>query len=170
MEELFKILDDDNETIEIHIFNNKVLFKHNTLKFQSRIINGTYPNTTNLLPKDYFFSINVKLDQFYSVIDRASILMSDKEKNIVTLETEGDELYIRSQAAEIGKVEEKMKINNNSGKNIKISFSAKYMMEALKAFSTKSVEINFVGEVKPIIIKSSDDESLTQLVLPIRTY
>ncbi len=170
LEELFKILDDDNETIEIHIFNNKVLFKHNTLKFQSRIINGTYPNTTNLLPKDYFFSINVKLDQFYSVIDRASILMSDKEKNIVTLETEGDELYIRSQAAEIGKVEEKMKINNNSGKNIKISFSAKYMMEALKAFSTKSVEINFVGEVKPIIIKSSDDESLTQLVLPIRTY
>ncbi len=170
LEELFKILDDNNESIEIHIFNNKVLFKHNTLKFQSRIINGTYPNTTNLLPKDYFFNINVNLDQFYSVIDRASILMSDKEKNIVTLETDGNELYIRSQAAEIGKVEEKMKINNNSGKNIKISFSAKYMMEALKSFSTKTVEINFVGEVKPIIIKSLDDESLTQLVLPIRTY
>ena len=170
LEELFKILDDNNEMIEIHIFSNKVLFKNKNLKFQSRIINGTYPNTTNLLPKDYFFNINVDLDQFYSVVDRASILMSDKEKNIVTLETDGNELYIRSHAAEIGKVEEKMEINNDSGKNIKISFSAKYMMEALKAFSTKTVEINFVGEIKPIIIKSLDDESLTQLVLPIRTY
>lgn len=170
LEELVKILDEENDIIEIHIFNNKVLFKYKNLKFQSRIINGTYPNTTNLLPKEYFFNINVKLNQFYSVVDRASILMSDKEKNIVTLETEGNTLYIRSQAAEIGKVEEKMEINNDSGKDIKISFSAKYMMDALKAFSTKHVEINFVGEIKPIIIKSSEDESITQLVLPIRTY
>ena len=170
LEELFKILDDDNDTIEIHIFNNKVLFKYKTLKFQSRIINGTYPNTTNLLPKEYFFNIDVNLDQFYSVIDRASILISDKEKNIVTLETAGNELYIRSHAEEIGRGEEMMTINNDSGKNIKISFSAKYMIDALKSFSTKNVEINFVGEVKPIIIKSKEDDSLTQLVLPIRTY
>lgn len=170
LEELIKILDEENQTVEVHIFNNKVLFKCKNLKFQSRIINGTYPNTTNLLPKEYFFNITVDLNQFYSVVDRASILISDKEKNIVTLETEGNDLYIRSQAAEIGKVEEKMTIHNESGKNIKISFSAKYMMDALKSFSTKSVDINFVGEIKPIIIKASDDDSLTQLVLPIRTY
>ena len=44
------------------------------------------------------------------------------------------------------------------------------MMEALKSFSTETVDIHFVGEIKPILIKSSEDESLTQLVLPIRTY
>ena len=33
-----------------------------------------------------------------------------------------------------------------------------------------TVEISFVGEVKPIIIKDKDDDELTQLVLPIRTY
>ena len=44
------------------------------------------------------------------------------------------------------------------------------MMEALRSFSTESVDLHFVGEIKPILIKSSEDESLTQLVLPIRTY
>ena len=168
--EFSKILTDDEEEVELHVFSNKILFKTNNLKFESRLINGTYPNTSNLLPDDSFLVITTSLNAFYDVIDRVSILTSDKEKNIVTLETNGNMLVLRSSSAEIGRVEEKMPITKNNSEDIKISFSAKYMMEALKSFSTDSVDIHFVGEVKPILIKSTEDETLTQLVLPIRTY
>ena len=168
--EFCKILTDDDETVELHIFNNKILFKTGNLKFESRLINGTYPNTSNLLPDDSLLVVSTNLNDFYDVIDRVSILTSDKEKNIVTLETVDDVLILRSSSAEIGRVEEKMPITKNNNENIKISFSAKYMMEALKSFSTETVDIHFVGEIKPILIKSSEDTSLTQLVLPIRTY
>lgn len=168
--EFSRILGDDEEEVEIHIFSNKVLFKAGNLKFESRLINGTYPNTSNLLPDDSFLVISTNLSDFYDVIDRVSILTSDKEKNIVTLETNGNMLVLRSSSAEIGRVEEKMPITKNNNEDIKISFSAKYMMEALKSFSTETVDIHFVGEIKPILIKSTEDETLTQLVLPIRTY
>ena len=168
--EFTKILGDDSEEVEVHIFNNKVLFKNGNLKFESRLINGTYPNTANLLPDDSYLVVSTNLNDFYSVIDRVSILTSDKEKNIVTLETEGNTLTLKSSSAEIGRVEEKMSISKNNNEDIKISFSAKYMMEALKSFSTETVDLHFVGEVKPILIKSTEDETLTQLVLPIRTY
>ena len=168
--EFSRILTDDEEEVELHIFSNKILFKTGNLKFESRLINGTYPNTSNLLPDDSFLVVTTSLNSFYDVIDRVSILTSDKEKNIVTLETSGDMLILRSSSAEIGRVEEKMPITKNNSEDIKISFSAKYMMEALKSFSTETVDIHFVGEVKPILIKSSEDETLTQLVLPIRTY
>ncbi len=168
--EFSRILGDDDSLVEIHIFNNKILFKTGNLKFESRLINGTYPNTSNLLPDDSFLVVSTKLIDFYDVIDRVSILTSDKEKNIVTLETIDDTLVLRSSSVEIGRVEEKMKISKNNNENIKISFSAKYMMEALKSFSTETVDIHFVGEIKPILIKSVEDETLTQLVLPIRTY
>ena len=168
--EFSKILGDDEDIVELHIFSNKILFKTGNLKFESRLINGTYPNTSNLLPDDSFLVISTKLSDFYDVIDRVSILTSDKEKNIVTLETNADILILRSSSAEIGRVEEKMKISKNNNENIKISFSAKYMMEALKSFSTETVDIHFVGEIKPILIKSTEDVTLTQLVLPIRTY
>lgn len=168
--EFTKILGDDSEDVEVHIFNNKVLFKNGNLKFESRLINGTYPNTANLLPDDSYLVVSTNLNDFYSVIDRVSILTSDKEKNIVTLETEGNTLTLKSSSAEIGRVEEKMSISKNNSEDIKISFSAKYMMEALKSFSTETVDLHFVGEVKPILIKSTEDETLTQLVLPIRTY
>ncbi len=168
--EFTKILGDDDANVEIHVFNNKVLFKTGNLKFESRLINGTYPNTSNLLPEDTLLVISTNLNSLYSVIDRVSILTSDKEKNIVTLETSGNTLVLRSSSAEIGRVEEKMNITKNNDEDIKISFSAKYMMEALKSFSTETVDLHFVGEIKPILIKSTEDESLTQLVLPIRTY
>ena len=162
--EFSRILGDDEDDVELHIF------KTGNLKFESRLINGTYPNTSNLLPDDAYLIISTTLDSFYSVIDRVSILTSDKEKNIVTLETTGNTLILRSSSAEIGRVEEKMPITKNNNEDIKISFSAKYMMEALKSFSTETVDIHFVGEIKPILIKSTEDETLTQLVLPIRTY
>ena len=168
--EFSRIIDEEDGDIELHIFNNKILFKTGNLKFESRLINGTYPNTSNLLPDDSYLVVSTNLNAFYDVIDRVSILTSDKEKNIVTLETNGDMLILKSSSVEIGRVKEKMPITKNNNEDIKISFSAKYMMEALKSFSTETVDIHFVGEIKPILIKSSEDETLTQLVLPIRTY
>ena len=169
--EFTRILDEDDEAyIEMHLSGSKILFVYKNIKFQSRLINGTYPNTSNLIPNDQFLIISTKLSDLYSVIDRASILTSDKEKNTVTLETNGNVLTLKSSSQEIGRVEEKMEVEKNNNEDIRISFSAKYMMEALKSFSTETVEIHFVGEVKPILVKSSEDETLTQLVLPIRTY
>ena len=168
--EFSRIIDEEDGDIELHIFNNKILFKTGNLKFESRLINGTYPNTSNLLPDSSYLVVSTNLNAFYDVIDRVSILTSDKEKNIVTLETRGDILVLKSSSVEIGRVEEKMPITKNNDEDIKISFSAKYMMEALKSFSTETVDIHFVGEIKPILIKSSEDDTLTQLVLPIRTY
>ncbi len=161
---------EEEGNVELHIFNNKILFKYENLLFQSRLINGTYPNTTNLLPNTSEMLIHLNLHDFYDVIDRASILTSDKDKNIVTLETEGNLLKIKSSSLEIGKVEEKMMITKDKEMDIKISFSAKYMMDALRAFGTDKVDLYFVGEIKPIVLKSVENENLTQLVLPIRTY
>ena len=168
--EFTRIIDDSDEMIEIHIFNNKILFKYQNLLFQSRLINGTYPNTSNLLPKDYLVKLHFNINNFYDVVDRVSILTSDKDKNTVTLETDGNNLIMKSSSAEIGRVEEKMTITKDQEIDVKVSFSSKYMMDALKSFNTETVELYFVGEIKPILLKSDEDESLTQLVLPIRTY
>ena len=117
--EFSRILDEDlDENIEMHISGNKVLFIYKNIKFQSRLINGTYPNTSNLIPNEEFLIISSKLTDLYNVIDRASILTSDKEKNTVTLETNGNILTLKSSSQEIGRVEEKMEITKNNDEDI----------------------------------------------------
>ena len=81
-----------------------------------------------------------------------------------------DTLIMRSSNVEIGRIEEKMPIVKDNDENIKISFSAKYMMEALRVLSGLEATISFVGEINPIIVRDADDERVIQLVLPIRTY
>ena len=60
-------------------------------------------------------------------------------------------------------------INENKEK-IEISFSSKYMLEALKTIKEEDILILLNSDIKPIIIKSVKDESLIQLILPIKTY
>ena len=79
-------------------------------------------------------------------------------------------MLITSFASEIGKVEENLLVESNNKEKIEISFSSKYMMEALKTFKDEEILILLNSDVKPIIIKSVNDESLIQLILPIKTY
>lgn len=168
--EFSKIISDSIDEIEIHIFNNKILFKHGNILFQTRLINGKYPDINNSIPTASNLKFTADLNSLYDVIDRASILTSDKEKNIVTLETQDNVLIVKSSSAEIGRVEEKMIITKDSDKEIVISFSAKYMMEALKSFEGSTVELCFTEEIKPIVIRDISDPDLIQIVSPIRTY
>ena len=166
--EFTRIINDDDDTL-INIFSNKVLFETKGLKFQSKLITGAYPNTSNLIPKDNLFSIKLNGNDLYNVIDRVSILTSDRDKNIVTLETNGNTLTMNSSSIEMGSGKETMTVEKVGEGDIKISFSARYMMEALKVLTGEQVEIKFVGTVNPIVIQD-EDKNLVQLVLPIRTY
>ena len=168
--EFVKLIDSDEGEVELHAFGNKVLFKYRNILFQSSLLNGSYPNTDTIVPDDHEIIYKVKLDDFYDVIDRASILAQAKDKNIVSLETQDSRLVITSSSPEIGKIEEVMNMEVVKGENIKISFSARYMIDALKSFNSEEVTLYFNGEMKPIIIKVDDDGDLLQLILPIKTY
>lgn len=168
--EFIKLIDNDDDEMELHAFSNKVLFKYHNVVFQSSLLNGTYPNTDSLVPSDFDIIYKLNLEEFYNVMDRASILAQAKDKNIVSLETNENKLIITSSSPEIGKIEEVMSIDVIKGENIKISFNARYMMEALRSFKSDYVNIYFNGEIKPIIIREDDNGDLLQLILPIKTY
>lgn len=165
--ELIKMLDDENECVELHLFNNKVLFKYKSLVFLSRLLSGTYPASSNVIPGDFDIEFECSFMDLYSMIDRASLLTSDREKNTINLSLAKNELVISSNSPEIGKVEEKMSIDYD--KEINISFSSKFMLEAIKSFNKDKILICMNNDISPIIIRNKEDDTLTQLVLPIKT-
>ena len=168
--ELIKIIENEESELVLYCFNNKILFKYENILFQSSLLNGTYPNTDTLIPTEFQTKLQLNLNDFYDVVDRAALLTQVKDKNIVQLELKDNNIIITSSSPEIGKVEEVMPIKALTGPNIKISFSAKFMMDALKSFTSEEVIIMLNGDIKPIIIKESEDGDLTQLILPIKTY
>lgn len=170
LNELIRLFEDDEENMELHIFNNKVIFKFDTIIMMSRLINGSYPDTSKLIPTEFALNFKVNLLNLYNSIDRASLLTNEADKNTIKLSTKTDIAIISSNIPEIGNVEDRVEIEKEVEEDINIAFSSKYMMEALKAFDAEEIQLLFNGEIKPIIIKSSEMEDLIQLILPIRTY
>ncbi len=168
--ELTKILENDKKNIEMHIFSNKVLFKFENTMFQTRVLGGNFPNVERLIPDTFELVVKLNKNEFYNVIDRAALLTSEKDKNIVKFEINDGELLVSSNTPEIGKVEEKMFVEKNTAENIKIAFSSRFMMDALRTIKSEDVLLNFNGDVKPIIILDEKDKNLLQLILPIKTY
>lgn len=166
--ELDKIISDDKENLELHIFENKILFKYKNILFLSRLLSGTYPATSSIIPNDFNVQVECSCNALFNMIDRASLLTSDRDKNTIKLELQNQELVISSNSPEIGMVEEKLFVNSKD--KISISFSSKYMLDSIKSFETETVILYMNNDNSPIIIKSNDDDSLVQLVLPIKTY
>ena len=167
--ELVKTIDDDSD-MKIHVFPNKVIFRFDNLVFQSSLLNGTYPNTDNSIAKEFKYIIKANLKDFYSTLDRASLLTQTKDKNIIDMEINENTLVIKASSLEMGKVEEKLNVENETNNSIKISFSAKYMLEALKMFTKDEIYILLNGEINPIILKEIENEELIELILPMKTY
>jgi DNA polymerase-3 subunit beta len=171
LNELNKILDDTNELLDIVVMQNQVLFKAKNILFFSRLLDGNYPDTSRLIPAESKTDISVTTKEFLQAIDRASLLAREGRNNVVKLATlEADTLEISSNSPEVGKVVEQVQSNSIDGEELKISFSAKYMMDALKALEGNEIQINFTGAMRPFVIKTMHDDSMLQLILPVRTY
>ncbi len=170
LNELMKLINEEDGDMELHIFNNKVIFQVESIVMMSRLLNGTYPDTSKLIPETYELTIQVKLNDFYDAIDRASLLTNESDKNTIKLESNGNMITVSSNIPEIGNVEEKIEIEKTNEMDIKIAFSSKYMMDALKSLESDEIVLLLNGEIKPIIMKNPESDDLTQLILPIRTY
>lgn len=168
LDEISKIIEKD-EIIELYVSDRKVLFSFDNNIVQTRLIDGTYPDTSRLIPSQFDYILNINKNDLVNAIDRVSLLLSE-QNNIIKLEMSDEEVILSSYQQEIGSVEENLASSFYKGQPLSISFSSKYANDAIKAFSRDKIKILFTGEMKPFIVKDQEKDDLLQLVLPVRTY
>ena len=157
MTELSRSLTDEEEAIQISIMDNQVLFQTNTMKFYSRLLEGTYPDTNRLIPS----SFNT---------ERASLLSHEGRNNIVRLSINEDSVILYGNSPEIGKVEEDLSYEQVSGEPLEISFNPDYMKAALRAFGDTNITIRFISAIRPFTLEPTESQgSFIQLITPVRT-
>ncbi len=156
--------------VTMYLFGNKVMFEFDNVLFQTNLLEGTYPNTEKLIPEDFSTEFYVDSNAFIKTIERASILSRDKTKNVVGLSLTDFGGIISSNSPEVGRVEDRINFEYQKPGDFSISFSARFIKEAIQSLNTSQVLIKLNGDMKPIIITNPEDSSVTQLVLPVRTY
>lgn len=172
LDELNKILTDKQQKVKVSFGNNKILFKIEDTYFMTRLVEGVYPNTSSLFPTSYLLSVLFNKNELLNATDRASLFTTDSDLSIVKMRFTTDKrAELSSNSTEIGKVVEEINVLEMSEiLDFEIAFSSKYLIDALKAIEGEFVEINFTGEIKPVVLNAKNDKSALQLILPVRVY
>lgn len=171
LNELNKILTESDEKIDVRFTNQLILFKTKNITFLSRLLDGNYPDTSRLIPDEGSTEIQLNTKHLIQTIERASLLVSEERNNVVRLTTmENNQIEISSHSPEIGQVNENLQTSFVKGEQLKISFSAKYMLEALRVIEEDEVIIYFTGSMRPFVMKPIHGDSIIQLITPVRTF
>jgi len=157
------------DKVKIALSDKKALFEFDNTVVSTRLIAGDYPNTKNILPRVTNYSLEVNANDFMKAIDRVNILSIDRE-NVVDLFLSEDNVEISAKSTQVGSASEKIDVFKFSGNNLQISFNSEFVLSAIKALGSEDVTFLFVGEMKPFVLKNPEDESIVQIVTPVRTY
>lgn len=170
--ELSKILTDDIEEVSVAIADNQILFMTEDTNFYSRLLEGNYPQTDQLIPEESTTQIEVDVQTLKGAVGRTSLLSHAGKNNVVKLAVESGTLQLTSNSPEVGYVEEDVPFVSMDGENLDISFNPDYLRDALNTFDTAKVTLKLISTLRPFVIvpnDSEDDSKFVQLITPIRT-
>ena len=168
MVEVSHLLEGKDE-IFIAFSDKKALFTIGTTVVATRLIAGDYPNTKNIVPKITNYTLEVNANDLMKAIERANILSIDRE-NVVDLSMSEESLEISAKSSQVGSAVEKIDVFHYVGQNLRVSFNSGFVIDAVKALGSDDVTFAFVGEMKPFIVENASDDSVVQIVTPVRTY
>ncbi len=159
----------DEELIEFFVTANSALFKFKESYVVTSVMKGDYPDTKKIIPSTFFYSLEVNGSEFIKACERAAIFSSEKDST-VKLTLNKEECMISSKSQQNGDASESLSLFNFEGERLEISFNVDFVSQAINALKSDEIVIKFLGEMKPFMIVSKNDDTVVQLITPVRTY
>lgn len=144
----------------------QIAFANGNTILYSRLLEGNFPDTSRLIPPEHNFSLVLNRTELLDTLD----ILATMTKNSVVKMKVGTLFVELAASGETSKGMKEIAFESYDGEEgFQISFSAKYVTDALKSMDTASVKIDFNGAMRPFIIQPvSEDINELQLVLPVR--
>lgn len=164
--ELTKIITPADETIEILLTHNQVMFKLKQAMVVSRLVAGEYPNYERIIPKESKTKINVHKTEFISKLKLASLFSSKINDVRLVIDAHKKEIEIRS--ADQAKGEFSATIHADiAGESAEVLFNYKYLLDGLSNIKEEDIFFEINGSAAPAMLKSKND-AYQYVAMPIK--
>ena len=168
LHEVGRILTGKDTEVVIYSSLNHILFDTGSVRIVSRLIQGEYMNYQAILPKTSNTTMLVAPASMLNAIERASlIILSEDRRCPVQLSMPDDETLVINASTEVGTLHEEIPVTI-SGERIDIDFNPRYFIDALRVIDKEEISIIFNGSNGPCILKPTEGEDFSYLVLPLR--
>jgi DNA polymerase-3 subunit beta len=162
-----RILESMGEMLKVKMGKNLVSFEANGIYIVSRIIDGTFPDYKQIIPKGYVTeAITLKQDLLNAL--KISNIFSDKFNQVhMTIDPKGKIFDVQTKNSDVG--ENKTNIDAAlTGDKMEINFNYKYIIDCFQSIDADSVSLQLSGINKPMVIRPiSGDQTFLYLVMPM---
>ena len=164
--ELRKLLDDDNALIAVSVSETKIRFATPTITLTSKVIDGTFPDYTRVIPQGNSKRLEVDAAEFAKAVDRVATVSSERSR-AVKLTIDEDRLVLSVNAPETGNAEEELAVAYGD-EHLEIGFNAKYLLEIASQVDRENAVFLFNSAGDPTLMREGNDMSAVYVVMPMR--
>lgn len=157
-----------SETVRISFDPAQILFKNTATELVSRVIDGTYPDYQQIVPKASETEVLIEKEPLLNALKLVSSFSGKINDVHLTVDAAKKTLAAHSASQLLGEnnylIPAKIK-----GPDIKsIAFNWHYLIDGLRAIRGNQVLLAFNGDAKPAVVRSPDDASYFYIIMPIR--
>ena len=164
--ELRKLLDDDDAQIAVSVSETKVRFATPDVTLTSKVIDGTFPDYTRVIPASNTKRLEVDAAEFAQAVDRVATVSSERSR-AVKLVLEDDRLVLSVNAPDSGAADEELGVAYGD-ERLEIGFNAKYLLEIAGQVDRENAVFLFNTASEPTLMREGSDESAVYVVMPMR--
>ena len=167
LQELSRILKGEG-TVEMSMgrSRNHVFFSLPRVELMSRLIEGTYPNYSQVIPEQSNTTITVSAKKLLERTRGVAIFARDSA-NVVRIKTEAGEIAISANTSEVGSSEASVSAEID-GADIQIAFNSRYLLDVLALVASEKVSMGFNGPLSPGVVKPAGRDDYTYVIMPVR--
>ena len=164
--ELRKLLDDDEAQIAVSVSETKVRFATPTITLTSKVIDGTFPDYSRVIPSGNTRKLEVDAGDFAKAVDRVATVSSERSR-AVKLALDEDRLVLSVNAPDAGAADEELPVAY-ADEPLEIGFNAKYLHEIASQIERENAVFLFNGSGDAALIREGGDSSAVYVVMPMR--
>ncbi|MBR6405781.1 MAG: DNA polymerase III subunit beta [Lachnospiraceae bacterium] len=165
LSDLQKIVSGDlDKDIRISFARNHIIFEYDQTRMVSRVIDGEYFKVESMIRDIHETHIRINKKDLLNCLDRSTLLVNESDKKPVVMNITEEEMNLRLKSA-IGTLDEMIPIEKE-GKDIRIAFNPKLLLDALRVIDDEEIDIYMVKYNYPCIIRD-EQGSYIYVVLPV---
>jgi DNA polymerase-3 subunit beta len=171
--ELNRLLQDQDDAVAMTFNANKtqVLFKLKDIELVAQLIQGTFPDYSRLIPKEWSSRAVVEVRDFLQETKIASIFARDGSGIVrITFQSSEDgtpgKMTVSARAEEVGDNQGDLDAAVE-GEPSKIAFNGKYLQDVLQVLDGGRVALETTGPSQPGVIRPIDNDNYVHVVMPM---
>jgi DNA polymerase-3 subunit beta len=162
-----RIFTQEDGELKLSVDSGQALFETESRRVISRLVEGSFPDYTQIIPKEFRGEAKVDGKEFLHAVKIASSLSG--KTNDMVIEVGGNKKFLEIRSSESALGENVYKIPAKvQGDAFSVIFNWRYVLDGLKVYEGSEVELQVGGADKPAALRSSSHPHLLYIVMPIK--